>query len=57
MTMRDRLPYPEHCKSPTFHEWCESHGVTDDEFEKLFVFWIALRLRASGLVGILMGGR
>jgi hypothetical protein len=54
--MRDRLPYPEHC-SQTFDQWCEQHGVTDDEYEALMVYWIALRLRASGLLSIMMYGR
>ena len=55
--MRDRLPYAEHCKPPTFDQWCERHDLTDDEYETLMVFWIALRLRASGLLPIMMYGR
>jgi hypothetical protein len=55
--MRDRLPYPEHCKPLTFGQFCEKHGVTDDEYEKLMTYWIALKLRKSGLLPILMAGR
>ena len=55
--MRDRLPYPEHCKTLTFDRWCARHGVTDDEYETLMVYFIALRLRASGLLPIMMYGK
>lgn len=54
--MQDRLPYPKHFKRPTFGEWCELNSVTDDEYEKLLTYWIALRLRKSGLLGIMMAG-
>jgi hypothetical protein len=52
--MRDRLPYPEHCAQPTFGQFCEKHGVTDDEYEPLLTYWFALRMRASGILSILM---
>ena len=55
--MRDRLPYPEHCKPQTFGQFCEKHGVTDDEYEQLLTFWIAMRLRKCGLLTIMMMGR
>lgn len=55
--MRDRLPYPEHCKPVSFADWCERHDVTDEEYEKLFIFWIAMRLRKSGLASIMINGR
>lgn len=54
--MRDRLPYPEHCKQPTFGQWCERNGVTDDEYEQLFTYWFAMRLRRCGIMGIMMAG-
>lgn len=57
MRHRDRLPYPEHCKPLTFGQFCEKHDVTDDEYEKLMTYWIALKLRKSGLLPILMAGR
>lgn len=55
--MRDRLPYPEHFKPPTFDQWCKRHDVTDAEYEKLMTFWIAMRLRKCGLLNIMMHGK
>ena len=55
--MRDRLPYPEHCKPQTFGQWCAKHEVTDDEYERLMTFWVAMRLRKCGLLAIMMAGR
>ena len=40
----------------TFGRWCEMHKVTDDEYELLMTFWIAMRLRKSGLLPIMMAG-
>lgn len=55
--MMDRLPYPHHFKGKTFEQWCDEHAVADEEFEALLTFWIAMRLRKSGLLGIMMAGR
>jgi hypothetical protein len=51
--MRDRLPYPEH-SAVTFGQFCEKHGVTEDEYEPLLTYWFAMRMRASGILSILM---
>jgi hypothetical protein len=51
----DRLP--GNLFGTTFDQFCAKHGVTDEEYEKLMVYWIALRLRASGLLPIMMHGR
>jgi hypothetical protein len=41
----------------TFAQWCAEHSVTDGERERLWTYWIALRLRRCGILGILMQGR
>jgi len=55
--MRDRLPYPESFKRLTFDQFCEKHNVTDQEYELLMTYWIAMRLRKSGLLPIMISGR
>jgi len=54
--VRDRLPYPEHV-GLTFGQWCEKHGVTDDEYEPLLTYLFALRMRAAGILSLFMISR
>lgn len=52
----DRLP-GKLLDRMTFDQWCAKHDVTDDEYEKLMTYWIAMRLQKCGLLNIMMHGR
>lgn len=52
----DRLP-GKLLDRVTFYQWCQQHNVTDEEYEKLMTYWIAMRLRKCGLLNIMMHGK
>jgi hypothetical protein len=55
MPFMDRLPGK--LMPITFGQWCDAHKVTDEEYEKLLTYWLALRLQKCGVLNILLMGR